>query len=185
MAADAAFAGKGGLKLDYALEHAGIDVRNLVAADLGAAVGGFTDCLLKRGAAKVYSVDTCYGTLAWALRNDPRVVVMERTNALHVRLPESAGIVVVDVAWTPQVLIAPKALELVADGGIVLSLLKPQYEAEHGERTKGIAREECVDGIIERVAAGLTMAGMEISDIIRLPKVKRKNQECFFVIRKR
>lgn len=97
---DRQFASRSGHKLAAALDAFSIDPSGLICADLGCNVGGFTDCLLQRGAAKVYAVDTGYGTLAWKLR-DP-VVVMERTNAMHVVLPETVDLVTIDVAWTPQ-----------------------------------------------------------------------------------
>ena len=93
--------------LAAALSAFELDVTGLVCADLGSHVGGFVDCLLQRDAARVYSVDTSYGTLAWRLRKDPRVVVLERTNALHVELPEHVDLVTVDVGWTPQHHILP------------------------------------------------------------------------------
>ena len=95
------FLSRGGDKLEGALEAFEVDVVGCVAADLGASVGGFTDCLLQRGAARVYAVDTGYGVLGWKLRQDRRVVVLERKNALHVTLPEPLDLVVVDVGWDP------------------------------------------------------------------------------------
>src|SRR5579864_3600866 len=97
-----AFVSRAGSKLDHALTTFVIDVSAKICADLGCSTGGFTDCLLQRGAAKVFAVDTGYGVLDWKLRNDPRVVVMERTNAMHVNLPESVDLVSIDVAWTKQ-----------------------------------------------------------------------------------
>lgn len=119
---------RAGEKLRAALEAFGLNVRGLVCADFGCNVGGFTDCLLQHGAAKVYAVDTGYGQLAWKLRTDKRVVVMERTNALHCELPEAVDLVTIDVAWTPQERIAPAAMRHLKPGGKVLSLLKPHYE---------------------------------------------------------
>jgi len=107
------YVSRGGDKLDGALEAFGFDVSGLVAVDLGANVGGFTDCLLQRGVAKVYAVDTGYGVLEWKLRQDARVEAMERTNALHVDLPEKVDLAVVDVGWTPMARIVPVALGLV------------------------------------------------------------------------
>ncbi len=104
------YVSRGGEKLSAALDHFDVDVQNCVCADLGSHVGGFVDCLLRRGAARVYSVDTCYGTLAWALRRDDRVVVLERTNAMHVSLPEPVSIVTVDVGWTPQAKVLPNVV---------------------------------------------------------------------------
>lgn len=124
------FVSRGGQKLSAALEAFGLDVGGWVCADFGANVGGFTDCLLRRGAARVFAVDTGYGELAWRLRKDSRVVVMERTNALHVHPREPAGVdlVVIDVAFTPQRLIVPAARRWLRPGGRIVSLLKPHYE---------------------------------------------------------
>jgi len=111
------FVSRSGLKLDAALEAFDLDVRDAVCADFGCNVGGFTDCLLRRGASTVYAVDTGYGALAWKLRKDPRVVVMERTNALHCEVPASVDVVVIDVAWTPQERIIPAAMRWLAQSG--------------------------------------------------------------------
>src|SRR4051812_44384353 len=119
------FVSRAGLKLDHALAHFGIDVAGLVCADLGCNAGGFTDCLLQRGAAKVYAVDTGYGMLDYKLRKDPRVVVMERTNAMHAELPETVDLVVIDVAWTKQRHILPAARRMVKPQGAVVTLVKP------------------------------------------------------------
>ncbi|MGD2108262.1 MAG: SAM-dependent methyltransferase [Phycisphaerae bacterium] len=122
------YVSRGGEKLAAALDHFQIDVSGVVCADLGSHVGGFVDCLLQRGAAKVYSVDTSYGTLAWKLRRDPRVVVLERTNAMHVSLPEPVNLVTIDVGWTRQAKILPNVAKLLAPSGFVITLIKPQYE---------------------------------------------------------
>ena len=128
------FVSRAGRKLSAALDAFEIDVRGLVCADFGCNVGGFTDCLLQRGAAKVYAVDTGYGELAWRLRKDARIVVMERTNALYCPVPEPVDLVTIDVAWTPQELSVPAALGWLkrpqppTPVGHILSLLKPHYE---------------------------------------------------------
>ncbi len=106
------FASRAGEKLQFALDQFQISVKDKICADLGSSTGGFVSCLLRNGASKVYSVDTSYGELAWTLRNDPRVIVMERTNALHVQFPEQVDLVTIDVGWTPQALILPKAISL-------------------------------------------------------------------------
>src|SRR5437016_12661481 len=116
------FVSRAGQKLDHALDAFRIDVAGLTCADLGCNVGGFADCLLQRGAAKVYAVDTGYGVLDWKLRNDPRVVVMERTNAMHVTLSEPVDLVTVDVAWTKQRHILPAAARIMKQDGRVISL---------------------------------------------------------------
>src|SRR6187401_2534772 len=132
------FASRGGQKLDHALTHFDLDVAGKVCADLGSNTGGFVDVLLRRGATKVYAIDTGYGALDWKLRNDPRVVVMERTNAMHAQLPEKVSLVTIDVAWTRQRHILPAAHRMVLDKGSVITLIKPHYEAEKSRLTKGI-----------------------------------------------
>lgn len=127
------YVSRGGLKLRHALDVFKIDVTGLTCADLGCSTGGFTDCLLQAGASKVHSVDTAYGELAWKLRNDPRVVVTERTNALHATVPpEGVDLVVVDLGWTPQRLIISAALAWLRDRpeGRIITLIKPHYEAK-------------------------------------------------------
>ena len=151
---------RGGEKLEFALQEFGLDVTGKVAADLGSHAGGFVDCLLQHGAASVYSVDTSYGTFAWKLRQDERVVVMERTNALHVELPEQVDVVTIDVGWTKQGLILPHALGLAKSGGVVLSLLKPQYEAEKNEVERGVVSPETAHVIARRVVESLAAKGI-------------------------
>lgn len=132
------FVSRAGLKLDHALREFKIDVAGMICADFGCNIGGFTDCLLQRSAAKVFAIDTGYGTLAWKLRNDPRVIVMERTNALHAtpQTGESGGVdlVVIDLAWTPQRLSIPAALRWLKPGGSIITLVKPHYELDEAEK---------------------------------------------------
>src|SRR5688500_20011582 len=120
------FVSRAGQKLDHALTHFHLDVSGQTCADLGSNTGGFVDCLLQRGAVKVYAIDTGYGALEWKLRKDPRVVVMEGTNAMHAALPEPVSVVTIDVAWTKQRHILPAARRMIAPGGNVVSLIKPQ-----------------------------------------------------------
>jgi 23S rRNA (cytidine1920-2'-O)/16S rRNA (cytidine1409-2'-O)-methyltransferase len=164
-----AFASRAGLKLDHAIEAFGIDVAGLVCADLGSNVGGFVDCLLKRGAAKVYAVEKGYGVLEWRLRKDPRVVVMERTNAMHVELPERVALVSIDVAWTRQRNILPAARKILADGGVVVTLIKPHYEAPRDRLKKGILPEGEVEGVVEAVTKDVEGAGFVVEGVTRSP----------------
>src|SRR4051794_7559472 len=117
-----AFVSRAGQKLEHALAHFDISVTGMTCADLGCSTGGFTDCLLQRGAAKVYAVDTGYGVLDWKLRKDPRVVLMERTNAMHVELPELVDLVTIDVAWARQPHNLPAAKKILKAGGQVVTL---------------------------------------------------------------
>lgn len=145
------YVGKGGLKLQFALEHFEIDVTGVTAADLGCHMGGFTDCLLQHGAAKVYCVDTAYGTLAWKLRTDERVVVQERTNALHWTPPELMDFVVDDLGWTKQERALPVVAKILKPGGWALSLVKLSYEAPKEWLTKGVLSEERIPEVLEMV----------------------------------
>ena len=136
------FVSRGGEKLEAALAHFGLDVSGMVAADVGASTGGFTDCLLKRGARRVYAIDVGYGQLAWRLRNDPRVVVMERTNARYLQdLPEPINLVTADVSFISLRLILPTAVpwlaRSVSSDGQVVALIKPQFEAGPADVGKG------------------------------------------------
>lgn len=158
------FVSRGGDKLEGALQAFGFDVSGLVAVDLGANVGGFTDCLLQRDVSKVYAVDTGYGVLEWKLRQDPRVEVLERTNALHVELPEKVDLAVVDVGWTPMARIVPVALSLVKPGGHVIALLKPQYEAQKDELENGVVRADCLDQVVQRAINELADQGNCVLD---------------------
>jgi 23S rRNA (cytidine1920-2'-O)/16S rRNA (cytidine1409-2'-O)-methyltransferase len=152
------WASRGAGKLAAALDLFMIDPSGRVCADLGCSTGGFTDVLLRRGAARVHAVDTGYGVLAWRLRSDPRVVVHERTNALHATLPEPCGLVVIDVGWTRQEKIVPAALALLAPGGEVVSLLKPHYEAPREWLERGVLPAARVDEVTAAVLARLAAA---------------------------
>jgi 23S rRNA (cytidine1920-2'-O)/16S rRNA (cytidine1409-2'-O)-methyltransferase len=169
MAEQQPFASRAGVKLDHALGVFGIDVTGLVCADLGSNVGGFVDCLLKRGAGKVYAVEKGYGVLEWRLRKDPRVVVMERTNAMHVELPERVGLVTIDVAWTRQRNILPAARRILAEGGRVVTLIKPHYEAAQAMLKKGILPEGEVEGVVEGVKKDVVAAGFVVEGVTRSP----------------
>jgi 23S rRNA (cytidine1920-2'-O)/16S rRNA (cytidine1409-2'-O)-methyltransferase len=140
MSGERAFVSRAGAKLAFALDAFGIDPAGRTAADLGCNVGGFTDCLLARGAASVVSVDTAYGVLDWRLRNDPRVLVQERSNALHAMPPRGpVELVTIDLGWTPQRLALPAARRWLQAGGVAVSLFKPHYELE-GERKRWLER---------------------------------------------
>ena len=171
-----AYVSRGGEKLAAALDHFGVDVTGAVCADLGSHVGGFVDCLLHRGAARVFSIDTAYGILAWKLRRDPRVVVFERTNAMHVVLPEHVGIVTVDVGWTPQAKILPNAARLLSPMGRVITLIKPHYEAPESVGkaavrmlVDGVLPDDAVDNVVTRVLDEITATGWDILGTVLSP----------------
>jgi len=132
------YVSRGGHKLAAGLEAFGVTPAGLVCADLGASTGGFTDVLLQRGAARVYAVDVGYGQLHWRLRNDPRVVVMERTNARYLEsLPEPVQLVVIDASFISLRLILPAAGRILAPNGQIIALIKPQFEAGRERVGKG------------------------------------------------
>ena len=163
------FVSRAGQKLEHAIATFGIEVCGLVCADLGSNTGGFVDCMLHRGAVKVYAIDTGYGVLDYKLRKDPRVVVMERTNAMHVMLPEPVAFVSIDVAWTKQKHILPAALRLLAPGGQVVSLIKPHYEATASMLRKGILPEERLGEVVEAVKRDIADAGFVLMGITDSP----------------
>ncbi len=163
------YVSRGGDKLAAALTHFKLDVVGLVCADLGSHVGGFVDCLLRNGAAKVYSVDTSYGTLAWTLRKDDRVVVLERTNAMHVTLPEPVDLVTIDVGWTRQAKILPAAARIIKPEGRVVTLLKPHYESAKESLIDGVLPDERITGVVESVKTAIQRDGWSIEAEIESP----------------
>lgn len=140
------YVSRGGHKLAAALDHFAVDPAGWVCADLGASTGGFTDLLLQRGAARVYAVDVGYGQLHWKLRQDPRVVVMERTNARYLEaLPEPVRFISIDASFISLRLILPAARRLLAPSGEIVALVKPQFEAGRADVGKGgVVRQQAV-----------------------------------------
>ena len=136
--AELKYASRGGLKLEKALDTFELDPTGRVALDVGASTGGFTDCLLRRGAKRVYAVDVGHGQLAWTLRNDPRVVVMEHTNIRHLTsLPEPVECAVIDVSFISLRLVLPAIVPLLAPQAWVVALVKPQFEAGKADADRG------------------------------------------------
>ena len=140
------YVSRGGYKLAAALDAFGLDVEGLVAADVGASTGGFTDCLLQRGAARVYAIDVGYGQLAWKLQKSPRVVVMDRVNARYVEhLPEAVDLATVDVSFISLRLVLPAVLQWLKARGQIVALIKPQFEAGRQQVGKGgVVRDPAV-----------------------------------------
>lgn len=132
------FVGRGGIKLESALNHFQLDVSAKVVADIGASTGGFTDCLLQHGASRVYAVDVGYGQLDYRLRRDSRVVVMERMNARYdIPLPEKVDLITMDISFISVQKVIPSVVKLLKDDGYLLVLIKPQFEAKRTEVGKG------------------------------------------------
>ena len=170
---DNVFVSRGGLKLRAALDAFSLDPRGLICADLGCSTGGFTDCLLQAGALRVTSVDTAYGQFAWRLRNDPRVTLMERTNALHLEPPETVDLVVIDLGWTPQARAIPVAIRWLKPGGSIISLIKPHYEMPKAEfqrlAVKGILPDEDAERVCAQTIAALPTLGVRVHRSIESP----------------
>ncbi len=178
------YVSRGGLKLEAGLEKFAVDPAGLTCVDIGASTGGFTDCLLQHGAAKVYAVDVGYGQLAWALRQDPRVVVMERTNARALTADDFSGpidLAVIDAAFISLKLLIPPLLGLFRAQAAILALIKPQFEVGKGKVGKGgvvrdpVLHEEVVREILSFCAAlGLASQGEVIPSPILGPKGNRE-----------
>ena len=145
MGEDHPFASRGGIKLQHALEQFKIDVGNKVALDIGASTGGFTDCLLQKGVTKIYAVDVGYGQLDWKLRNDPRVICMDRINARNLKredLCDDPQLVVVDVSFISLKLILPPVFKILKQQNELVALVKPQFEVGKDEvENKGIIKD--------------------------------------------
>ena len=134
------YVSRGGFKLASALDNFSMEVAHLVAMDVGASTGGFTDCLLRRGAKKVYAIDVGYGQLAWQLRQDPRVVILERCNVRYLtseQVPEPVDLAVIDTSFISLTKVIPRILEFVRVNGELLALIKPQFEVGRGQVGKG------------------------------------------------
>ena len=185
------YVGRGGLKLEGALDYFKIEVHGKVALDIGASTGGFTDCLLQQGAAKVYAVDVGHGQLDWKLRNDPRVIALEKLNARFLsreHVPELVDLCVIDVSFISLTLILPNAFDLITPRGVVLALIKPQFELQRAEvGSGGVVRDPKLhqrsqDKIVQfvtrlgHIATGIVPSAIKGTD---------GNQEFFACLRKR
>jgi len=172
--AEANYVSRGGEKLQAAFEEFGFSVEGLVCADVGASTGGFTDCLLQEGAARVYAVDVGYGVLDWRLRNDPRVVALERTNARTLEiLPEPVRFITADVSFISLKLILPSLIDWYPEvGGEAVVLIKPQFEATREESARGtgvISNPEIQRRVILEVLAFAADTGFETLGVTRSP----------------
>jgi len=202
---DIPFVSRGGLKLEAALQHFAIDVKNKIALDVGSSSGGFTDCLLKRGARKVYCVDVGYGQLAWSLRRDSRVALLERTNIRHLDRMVREGdpritreefgdltrrvidMVVIDVSFISLVQVVPETLKFLGPRGKILALVKPQFEVGKGEVGKGgiVREEEKRMAALHRVRQDLEGAGLRTVGMFESPvRGQKGNIEYFLLMEK-
>jgi 23S rRNA (cytidine1920-2'-O)/16S rRNA (cytidine1409-2'-O)-methyltransferase len=185
------YVGRGGLKLENALDRFRIDVHGKVALDIGASTGGFTDCLLQRGAAKVYAVDVGHGQFDWKLRNNPRVIVLEKLNARFLsgeHIPELVDVCVIDVSFISLTLILPNAFDLMTSAGVILALIKPQFELQRPDVGRGgIVRDPDLQRKAQdKIVAFVTHLGYVVSGIVPSAiKGADGNQEFFACMRKR
>ena len=169
------YVSRGGLKLEKSIEEFGLELDGKICMDIGASTGGFTDCMLSRGAKKVYAVDVGYGQLDWKLRNDDRVVVMERTNIRHVspdEIEDQIEFISIDVSFISLELVLPVAKSLLKEGGEISALIKPQFEAGKSKvGKKGVIRDEAVHmEVVKRIVdfssnLNLGVAGLSYSPI--------------------
>lgn len=191
VAAPPKFVGRGGLKLEGALEHFRIDVSGKVGLDIGASTGGFTDCLLQRGAARVFAVDVGHGQLDWKIRNDARVTVLEKVNARFLsrdEVPKPVDLCVIDVSFISLTLILPAALELTAPDGVILALIKPQFELQRADVSSGgIVRDpDLHNKAQDKIVAFVNQQGHTVVGVVPSPITGADgNQEFFACIRKR
>ena len=179
------FVSRGGVKLDYALEHFQLDVSDKVAADIGASTGGFTDCLLQRGARRVYAIDVGYGQLDYRLRRDPRVVVMERVNARYpVPLPEKVDLATLDLSFISVEKVLPAIAPLVKEGGYLVVLIKPQFEARRAEVGKGgIVKQAAVHArVLGRFISWLVEHGFRLGGLVASPILGASGNREFFLL---
>lgn len=181
------YVGRGGVKLEAALDRFKIDVNGKVALDIGASTGGFTDCLLQFGAGKVYAIDVGHGQIDWGLRRDKRVVVVEKINARYLK-PEDIGELVdistVDVSFISLTLIIPRVKNLLKPKGILVALIKPQFEVGKGEvGKKGIVRDESKYGVvIEKITSFLEAESFDVMGVMPSPILGAEGNKEFFVV---
>jgi 23S rRNA (cytidine1920-2'-O)/16S rRNA (cytidine1409-2'-O)-methyltransferase len=182
------FVSRAGLKLEHALDEFGIDVTGLVALDIGASTGGFTDCLLQRGVKHVYAVDSGRGQLHSRLLADARVTSMERTNARNpFVLPQKVGIIVADVSFISLLTVLPPSLEHLLPGGHCIALLKPQFEALRGEVPRGgviaddAAGNALLDEVVNRFRKGMRSKGLRVVALTDSPITGDRGNREFLV----
>ncbi len=184
LAQPARFVSRGGEKLEHAVSAFAIDVAGLIALDVGASTGGFTDCLLQRGAARVYAVDVGYGQLDQRLRDDPRVIVMERTNIRDLSsLPERPDIATIDASFISLTKVLPAVIALVRPGAAIVALVKPQFEAARAEVSRrGVVRDPLVHAsVIGRVAWWCVNHELRVRGVATSPLLGPAGNKEFFL----
>jgi 23S rRNA (cytidine1920-2'-O)/16S rRNA (cytidine1409-2'-O)-methyltransferase len=186
----APFVSRAGEKLAAAMDAFSIDPRGLIALDVGSSTGGFTDCLLQRGVKRVYAVDVGYGLIDWKLRQDPRVILRERTNIRYINrslIPEPVDVAVIDVSFISLTLVLPSVVSLLAQQARVVALVKPQFEVGKGQvGSGGVVRDESQRrAVTEKVIASAERLGLEAVGVLDSPVKGRKgNQEILVSFRR-
>ncbi len=180
------YVSRGGLKLEAALKNFNIDVHGKVAMDVGASTGGFTDCLLQRGAKKVYAVDVGYGQLSWELRNNPCVVVLEKTNIRYLEkdiVAEQIDICTIDVSFISLLKVIPKVLEFLSPSGEIVALIKPQFEVGKKDVGKGgVVKDEAKRlEAIEKISNEVQGMGLEVKGMTKSPLAGPKGNIEYFI----
>jgi 23S rRNA (cytidine1920-2'-O)/16S rRNA (cytidine1409-2'-O)-methyltransferase len=180
------FVSRGGLKLEKALDCFDVDVAGIVALDVGASTGGFTDCLLQRGARKVIAVDVGYGQLSWKLRSDERVVSLERTNIRYLaadRLPEVPDLAVIDASFISLAKVLPATVGLIKEGGAIIALIKPQFEVGAGEVGKGgVVRDEAKHRqVVDSVCTVAQELALAVRGVVESPILGPKGNREFLI----
>jgi len=183
---DLPYVGRGGLKLEKALKSFDICVKDYICLDIGASTGGFTDCLLQKGAKKVFAVDVGYGQLAWKLRQDPRVIVVERTNIRYMTLdviPVPVDLVTIDVSFISLKIVVPAVLKFIKKNGAIIALIKPQFEVEKGKTGKdGIVRDHNLhQDVISTLTEFFIKQGLTFSPVISSPIRGAKGNKEFLI----
>ena len=181
------YVSRGGLKLDGALKVLELSPVGLICMDVGASTGGFTDCLLQHGAVKVYAVDVGYGQLAWTLRQDRRVVPIERTNIRHMAadlVPEPIDLITIDVSFISLKIVVPSVLDFLSSDGIILALIKPQFEAGKGNVGKGgVVRDPLVhQRVIDELKADFRRLGLRCGPVVPSPVLGPKGNQEFIIL---
>ncbi|MDH4225490.1 MAG: TlyA family RNA methyltransferase [Deltaproteobacteria bacterium] len=184
---DHPFVSRGGVKLEAALDRFGLDVTGLTAMDIGASTGGFTHCLLLRGASRVIAVDVGYGQLAWELRQDPRVVVMERTNFRHLApqaLAAPVDLMVMDLSFISLSAVLPHAARFLTLGGRLLALVKPQFEAPREQVESGgrVVDPGVHAQVLDRVSQAARLAGFATLGLMESPVKGKKSRNREFLL---
>jgi len=179
------YASRAGEKLEHALNNFDVPVKGVTCADFGSSTGGFVDCLLQHGAEKVYAIETGYGILDWKLRNNPKVIVIERQNAMHVILPEKVDLITIDTSWTKLKNIVPNAIKNLKESGFIISLVKPHYEAEPRMLRKGTLLEESIGEVLGYVRKDLADISMDVLKETESPLKGEKggNKEFIFLLK--